>query len=439
MIYPTIRAVLLTAIGLPLALGVALMQPSLWVVALAWIVFVAGLLLVDAVMGTAARSVTLRLTAPHRVGVGDPWTLDAVVGGTSAPLPQATLALAVDARLVDAGRIVVPLTPRDDDGVLRATIAMQAARRGAAIVGPAWVRWTGPLGLVWKQIRNQDHLTVHVVPSVRSVRDDGMRLFAHDASFGQRAQLLIGEGSEFESLADFRRGMDRRAIDWKQTARHTRLLAKEYRIDRDNRIVLAVDSGRMMSEPVGGVPRVDRAVSAAMLLAYVALKVADRVSLFSFAARPGPLSQMWTSVRDFPAVQSAAASIEYAHEEANFTHALSHLASRLKRRSLIVVFTEFSDSVSAELMIAAARRLVARHAVVFVVMQDEDGARVAETVPETPRDVTRATVAAALLRERQMVLTQLQRAGVDVVEAPYHQIGPKLVEHYLRMKRAGAA
>ncbi|MGM3299115.1 DUF58 domain-containing protein, partial [Bacillus cereus group sp. BC229] len=88
---------------------------------------------------------------------------------------------------------------------------------------------------------------------------------------------LRGEGTEYEALAEYQPGMDRRAIDWNASARHVKLLAKEYRVERDNRVVLAIDAGRTMAEPVGGMPRVDRAVSAALLLAYVGLKLNDRI------------------------------------------------------------------------------------------------------------------------------------------------------------------
>ena len=58
-------------------------------------------------------------------------------------------------------------------------------------------------------------------------------------SKGMIAQLARGEGSDFDTLVDFRTGMDRRAIDWKQSARHMKLLAKQYRTERNNQIVFA--------------------------------------------------------------------------------------------------------------------------------------------------------------------------------------------------------
>ena len=106
---------------------------------------------------------------------------------------------------------------------------------------------------------------------------------------GLIAQIDRGDGADFESLVEFRSGMDRRAIDWKQSARHMKLHAKEYRSRTQQQIVFAIDAGRQMTEPVAGLPRVDRAVSAMLLTAWVALKLGDRVALHAFdSARASP-------------------------------------------------------------------------------------------------------------------------------------------------------
>ena len=104
--------------------------------------------------------------------------------------------------------------------------------------------------------------------------------------------------------------MDRRRIDWKSSARHSRLYARENEAERDNQIVFAFDCGQAMSEPVDGLPRIDRAVSAALMAAYVALKGGDRVALFGFADRPTLLTPFATDSRAFTRLQSAAAGLD---------------------------------------------------------------------------------------------------------------------------------
>lgn len=437
MIYPTRRAIYLLLLGAPLALALGLVRPELWVIAPAWIGLLLFGLLVDAMLGANPRRLALDATMPHQVGVGDPFDLRLVAKAPTVPR-RAEIALALDERLAPGGRLAGEIRRASDAEALVRTLPLAASRRGQALVEALWVRWAGPLGLVWKQRRFALDRAISVVPSLRSVTEEGSRLFQRNSWFGLRQQQLRGEGTEYEALAEYQPGMDRRAIDWNASARHIKLLAKEYRVERDNRVVLAIDAGRTMAEPVSGMPRVDRAVSAALLLAYAGLKLGDRISFFSFAAKPQALTPAYMHVHDFPALQRAASLIDYAPVESNFTLALSTLSAELNRRSLIILFTEFTDATSADLMIRAAGRLVKKHRLLFVVIRDDEVEEVERRRPESASDITRANVAAAMLRDRQLVIARLQRLGADVIEVPADAMGAAVVEAYLGIKRAGS-
>ena len=441
MIYPTRRAIYLLLAGAPVALALGLIRPELWLVAPGWIGFLLVCLFLDAAAGASPRQLALDARFPHQVGVGDPFELSLVASGPAAVPRRAEVALAVDERIAPGGRIAGEMRAAGDAGTagrLTETLSLSATRRGPALIAALWIRWAGPLGLVWKQRRFAIDRSIAVVPSLRAVTEEGRRLFQRNSWFGLRQQRLRGEGSEFEALAEYQPGMDRRAIDWSASARHVKLLAKEYRVERDNRVVLAIDGGRTMAEPVGGMPRVDRAVSAALLLAYAGLKLGDRISLFSFAAKPQALTPAYMHTQDFPALQRAASRIDYAHVESNFTLALTTLSAALNRRSLIILFTEFTDATSADLMIRAAGRLARTHRLLFVVIRDEELESEERRRPESAADVTRSNVAAAMLRDRQLVIARLQRLGVDVVEVPADAMGASVVEAYLGIKRQGS-
>lgn len=442
MIYPTRRAIFLLLLGAPMALALGLIRPELWIVAPGWIAVILACLLLDTVAGGSPRHVELSARFPHQVGVGDPFNLSLSASGGRLPR-RAEIALLVDDRLASGGRIAadMEMIADDKDGLprwLARTLPLAATRRGQALIEALWIRWAGPLGLVWKQRRFDIDRPISVVPSLRAVTEEGSRLFQRNSWFGLRQQRFRGEGTEYEALAEYQSGMDRRAIDWNASARHVKLLAKEYRVERDNRVVLAIDSGRTMAEPVGGMPRVDRAVSAALLLAYVGLKLNDRISFFSFAAKPHILTPAYMHTQDFPALQRAASAIDYAHVESNFTLALTTLSAQLNRRSLIILFTEFTDATSADLMIRAAGRLVQKHRLLFVVIKDEEVEGEEKRRPESAADVTRSNVAAAMLRDRQLVIARLQRLGADVIEVPADAMGASAVEAYLGIKRAGS-
>ena len=436
MIYPTRRTVVAAAAVAPAALVIGLLFPAWWAAGLALLALLIALAGVDALTGAGRRQARVECEGPGAVGVGETFAIVAHVG--FGPRPPAAAQVAVGF----SGPVSAPFGWRaraaiDGDGRGSATVVLHAERRGTARLETTWLRWTGPLGLLWKQRELGLDQPVLVTPDIRAVRDRSMQLVNRDAMHGQIAQLQVGEGAEFEALTDYRQGMDRRAIDWKQSARHTELIAKEYRTERNNNIVIALDAGRVMCEPLDGLPRIDRAVSAALLTAFVALRDGDRVGLFAFDSRPRASSRPIAGPRAFPILQRIAAGIDYSTHETNYTLGLATLASGLNRRSLLVVFTEFADTISAELMLNAVGTLLGRHLVLFVVLRDEELEAFTGAEPEEPEDVTRAVMAAGLLRERRLVLTRLRHLGVHVVEAAADAAGPALVSAYLDLKRRG--
>lgn len=425
---PTRLAVLLMAAGAPLALLLGVFAPHLWLLGLAWIPAVLLLIAVDRTF--AARAPQLEVRCPGVVEVGSPLVVDIGIEPSKAMPRGLEIALGNGARLRPAVDNRVAVAPDER----RVSMAFVPVRRGTDGFDRLWWRWTGPLGLVRCQREQAIGLSVLITPDVRPLRD-GAQMLMRDAQAGELARIDRGEGSEFEALTEWKSGMERRAIDWNHSARHLTLLARETRIERNNQIVFAIDSGRVMCEPIDGLPRVDRAISAALLAAYSALRLGDRVALFGFDSRPRIASRPVAGVRAFPLIQRLAAELEYSTAETNFTLGLATLAGDLNRRSLVIVFTEFTDQTGAELMIRAVASLLARHLVLFVVLADDELERLAGAEPETVDDVSRAVTAAALLRERRIVVSRLRHLGIHVLEARHDAVGPALVRQYLDFKR----
>ena len=432
MIYPTRMAVLAAVIGAPFALLVAILRPDIWYAGVGWPLAVLALVLVAGWISRAGANATLAL--PRSTAVGVPLAVRVSIafsGGRDVRSAQVALASDVLLAFDDDARLTVPL----EQGRGVGEIMLTPRRRGTAHLGSLWVRWAGPLGLVWRQKRIVAKQSLAILPDVRAIHDQGAQIFQRHAVQGLMAQVDRGDGQDFDALVEFRSGMDRRAIDWKQSARHRRLYAKEYRTERNSQIVFAIDAGRQMSDPVAGVPRIDRAVSAALLAGWVALKLGDRVALNAFDSRPRVASGFIGGARAFPELQHLAAEIEYGGEETNYTFALTTRATRLTRRSMIVLFTEFTDLTSADFMVRAAARIVAKHLMLVVVLRDEEVEAIADRLPETPQDVTRAVTAAALLRDRRVALARLQHLGVHVIESDHDKIGETLVAGYVDLKR----
>ncbi|MFN3820344.1 DUF58 domain-containing protein [Blastomonas sp.] len=434
--YPTLRAGLLIAAGAPVSLLLAALSPGLWALGPAWSAAMLLLAALDALAAGRARSIRLVVPASSELGQVVTVGVEAELSGTM-PVRRADASIAVEPRLVPSGGGDGVLSSSPGSAMLTGSIALQPVRRGALVIEKLWLRWQGPMGLGWRQASQASGESIAILPDIAAVRAPALQVFLKDAVYGILARQMRGEGSEFETLVEYQPGFDRRAIDWKSSARHSKLLAREYDTERNNQIVFALDSGSDMCEPVAGLPRIDRAVSAALLTSYVALKAGDQVRLFSFAARPERATPFVAGSRNFFRLQSEAAQIDYRFEESNYTLALSTLAAQLQRRSLIVVFTDFTDPTSAELMLESVGRLIDRHLLLFVAMEDEELLGLVDQPPETSEQVAQSVAAAGLLAQRRLVITRLRHLGIEVIEGRHDEIGSRLMNAYLKIKRRG--
>jgi uncharacterized protein (DUF58 family) len=224
-------------------------------------------------------------------------------------------------------------------------------------------------------------------------------------------------------------------VDWKASARHATLLAREYRAERDRPVILAFDTGRLMCETVGGVPLVDRAINAGLHLAMVALRTGDRVGLFAFDALVRTFREPDSGISAFPRILAATTELDYTAEETNYTLGITTLSTRLRRRSLVVLLTDFADTVTAELMVENLDRLARRHLVLCVTLRDPHLDEVAGAEPRTVELLHRAVVARDLVRERQVVLRRLGRLGIRCLDVPPEAVTTPLLNRYLEIRR----
>ncbi len=306
--------------------------------------------------------------------------------------------------------------------------------RGQAYVGTIWLRWQGALGLAgWVRKISVDH-KLPVIPNIRAVAKDALRFSERDALFGIKPQWQLGDGSEFDALREYVPGFDSRAIDWKSSARHRKLICKEFQTERNHQIILAYDTGHLMMEPVRGIPKLDHVINAGLLLSYMSLKNGDRVGLVGFDVKVRQYLGPVAGVQNFAKIQQISAGLDYNPEEANYTLAMAEILSRLNRRSLIIVMTDFVDTVTADLMIDNMKRLSRRHLVVFVALKDRDVYDYAHKKVEHLDDLTATVVAQDFIQERNIVLERLRRLGIQYIDTTVENLKAELLNKYIHIK-----
>ncbi len=435
MIKPTRRAVLIFAAGIPASLFMVIYEPQWWVFTFNYGALVLVVLATDAALAFPRRLLDLEIRTPQQLYIGESGAVAAIVNPTRhrrrtrfefllelrGELDRPEI-VAAELAVGDTARVILPLTPR---------------RRGKVWVDRIWVRWQGPLSLVQITRRFAVDRSIDVVPNVRGVQSAAIQFFAQEAIFGAKVQRQKGEGAEFEALRDYAPGLDHRFIDWKHSARHRKLLCKEFKTERNHQIILSFDTGYLMREPIDGIPRLDHAINSALLLAWISLRGGDLVGLYGFDAAIRHYLHPVRGMSGFGLIQRATAALDYLGLETNFTLGLAELNARLKRRALVILFTDFVDTVTAELLLESMQRIANRHVIIFVTLRDT---LLQKTVDAPPRDfgtVAEAAIAYDLLRDRSIVFERLERMGVHCLDVASGDLPVGLLNRYLMIKQRG--
>jgi len=124
------------------------------------------------------------------------------------------------------------------------------------------------------------------------------------------------------------------------------------------------------------------------------------------------------------------AAIENSTDETNYTLGMTRLSESLTRRTLVVLFTDFVDTTTAELMRENLGRLAVHHFVVFVALKDPFLTDVADGEINSTKDISRSVTATELLKERKLLFSRLRRQGVLCLEPDHAHLVGQVIGQY---------
>jgi uncharacterized protein (DUF58 family) len=307
--------------------------------------------------------------------------------------------------------------------------------RGDYAFGDVYLRVRGRLGLVQRQRRIPAPQAVKVYPNLmEAAKFNLMARRGRLQQVGIRAARLQGAGREFESLRDYLPDDEMRRIDWKATARRGKLVARQYEVEKSQNVLLVLDVGRTMLAEIDGIQKLDYAINAALLLAYVATLSEDKVGLLVFADTVQAYLPPKKGRAQVYAILEALYNARATLAEPDYRSALAYLAGRWRKRSLMVCFTDLWDPDSSRQTITELAALQPRHLVAAVTLLDTKVLRAASQEATSARVVYEKAVATQVLEDRQKAAGALTQRGVLVVDAPADKLSAELVNRYLEVK-----
>ena len=180
---------------------------------------------------------------------------------------------------------------------------------------------------------------------------------------GNNASLFQGEGFEFAELREYIYGDDVRKIDWKTTAKLGKPFIKVYKEERElNVVVISVLSGSTYFGTVK--QKSDLMAEVTATLGFSAVKNSDLFSHMIFADKMYAFSKPSKKLFSVHKAVEDMVTFDPLGKEADFPALVETLVSRLKKKALLFIVSDFVGDIDLKL-------LAKKHDVFAVIVRDK--------------------------------------------------------------------
>ena len=312
---------------------------------------------------------------------------------------------------------------------------LRPRRRGAFAVEEVYLRARSRLGF-WQRLLQYPAATmIHVYPDMKQLDQYALLARTNRLSLlGVRRTRRIGQDNEFERLRDYTIDDNYKRINWRATARRSKLTVQDYQTSQSQRLIFLLDCGRMMTNEAAGLSLLDHALNAMLMLSYVALRQGDAVGLVSFSDEIHSYIPPRGGMRQMNRLLHASFDRFPRLVESRYDQAFFYLASHCRKRSLVVLVTNIIDEVNANQVQRHLTNLVGCHLPLGVLLRDRRLFEAVEAEHPQGQQLWRAAAAAEILTWRRQVLADLQSKGVLSLDVFPEQMTAPLVNRYLEVK-----
>ena len=302
-------------------------------------------------------------------------------------------------------------------------------------------RYLSRLGLLWMTVQGGRPDDIIVTPDLRRVRQ--MRVMASRAqNAGELQKHSLGlEGTQFSGLRHYFAGDDIRKMAWQATAKLDMPVVRTFAHEVEQPILVLLDAGRKMDVVLQGacgkrLKKYDWALNAALAFMGVAIDRGDCVGAGVFSNRLMASAPLGSGRKHLSKVLEILGETAVQPVEPDYETVMLQAARSLKRRSLVVVFTDLIDPIASRNLLHSLKSFSVNHLLMVVTFSEPETLQVANSMPDNAYDAYRKGVALDLLEIRWQTLQALTKANnAIVIDAPPDSLDEALIQRYLQIKR----
>ena len=312
---------------------------------------------------------------------------------------------------------------------------LKPLQRGEYHFGDIHLFVSSPLRLISRRFTSAAEVTVPVYPAF-------MQLHKYELFSGTTLQLesgnqrmrKMGQSMEFEQIKEYVSGDDIRTLNWKASARKGGLMVNNFMEERSQQVYCIIDKGRLMKMPFNGMTLLDYAINSCLVLSNVCLRKQDRVGVITFSNEPGSL----LAADRKPSQSENILQLLYKQKtdflESDFEMLYGQIRSKIKHRSLVILFTNFESLSGLNRQIDYLRSLAKYHLLLVVFFENSELDQLTNSRAKNVEDVYIKAIAEKFAFEKRVIAKELSKYGILSILSSPKNLTVNTINKYLELK-----
>lgn len=294
-------------------------------------------------------------------------------------------------------------------------------------------RLLGPFGLAWWSRRLPLGTDLIVQPDTLGPKGKSSGIERTGAS----TESALGGAMELHHLRDYAAGDPLNTIDWKASARTSKLITRVFNEDQHLEVMILLDAGRTGRTQIDDIDQFGHYVNLAARFAEYCVAGDDRVGLVAFTDRTVASLPTGRGTGAVRRLRHLLGELAPAPIESDVLQAALHLRRLLRHRCLVVILTDLYESSSTSQLVQASKLLLPHHLPLIVGITSEDVVRLANARAADHLDPYHSLAAREYQQHVAGNVARLMQLGAQALTARPRELDRKVFARYdlLRAQR----
>ena len=325
---------------------------------------------------------------------------------------------------------------KQTDKVLKYTL--RPVKRGIYSFDHIQVFASTKIGLICRRFKTGAPCNVKTYPSFIYLKQYEIMAASHLLQqTGNKKIKHIGQQMEPDQIKNYVKGDDYRVINWKATARRSKLMVNVFQEERAQNVYCVIDKGRTMQSAFNGMTLLDYSINASLAIAYVAMLKGDKTSLLTFEQKFDSFVPPSRNPMQMNHIQEALYHQRTTFMESDFLSLYQQMAKNVKNRGLLLIFTNFDSVAAMQRQLRYLSMMAKRHSVLVVFFENTELESLKGQQPENKEEAYETVIAEKLEYEKRLIIYKLRQHNILSLLTHPNELTVNVINKYLEIKARG--